>query len=268
MKLKSVEIKNFRSIESANISCSPSCLVLVGVNEAGKSNVLKALSTLGNFQPTRDDIREASQDESPIDKAFVEFSVVLEKHDVERIVVRLESTLLQKGNHPIVILGKQSYTLSEFIGQNARGVFSVDLIKGSKQGMYYKFAPGWVLTEGWYKPSNTCPPDWVTSDGKILKNYRLIFGADYPEIPTEYLAQVEPRELLSIGSAIANYVGSNPPQVVAWQYSDNNLLPASISIEEFKSNPQMCVPLLNMFRMAGISNIAEAIDGLAGQTRN
>lgn len=47
--IKSIEIKNFRSIERSKIKCSPYNL-FAGLNDAGKSNVLKALNLFFNGQ--------------------------------------------------------------------------------------------------------------------------------------------------------------------------------------------------------------------------
>ena len=46
MKLEKVRIKNFRSIADLSISFDMNCKFLVGINEAGKSNILRALSLL------------------------------------------------------------------------------------------------------------------------------------------------------------------------------------------------------------------------------
>ena len=48
MKLKNATIRNFRSIDNQKIEFEPSCRILVGINESGKSNVLKALTLLSN----------------------------------------------------------------------------------------------------------------------------------------------------------------------------------------------------------------------------
>ena len=45
MILKKVQIENFRSIKNETLDFSEdNCKILVGINEAGKSNVLKALN--------------------------------------------------------------------------------------------------------------------------------------------------------------------------------------------------------------------------------
>ena len=46
MELKRIEIKNFRSIKNASIDFDQNCKILVGKNDAGKSNVLKAIAAV------------------------------------------------------------------------------------------------------------------------------------------------------------------------------------------------------------------------------
>ena len=74
MKLTRAAITNFRSIAHSEVIFEPRCLVLVGINEAGKSNVLKALSTLArNYPMTRRDVRVAAPDEDKITTSNVRF---------------------------------------------------------------------------------------------------------------------------------------------------------------------------------------------------
>ncbi|MCA9478622.1 MAG: AAA family ATPase, partial [Nanoarchaeota archaeon] len=68
MILTKARITNFRSIpKHYEISFSPRCRILVGINEAGKSNILKALSLLNkkeDFSPT--DIRTPSKSDPQV----------------------------------------------------------------------------------------------------------------------------------------------------------------------------------------------------------
>ena len=44
MKLTSIQINNFRSIKKGTVDITDNCLILVGKNEAGKTNTLKAIA--------------------------------------------------------------------------------------------------------------------------------------------------------------------------------------------------------------------------------
>lgn len=46
MILNRIEISNFRSISEETIKFEPQCRVLVGINEAGKTNILDAIALL------------------------------------------------------------------------------------------------------------------------------------------------------------------------------------------------------------------------------
>ena len=64
MKLEKVCIKNFRSIETLDVCFDMNCKILVGINEAGKSNILKALSLLDPATEIKpEDVRQPLSDE-------------------------------------------------------------------------------------------------------------------------------------------------------------------------------------------------------------
>ena len=46
MKITKAEIKNYRSIEKFEFEFRHGCQILVGINESGKSNILRALQLL------------------------------------------------------------------------------------------------------------------------------------------------------------------------------------------------------------------------------
>jgi predicted ATP-dependent endonuclease of OLD family len=67
MFLKRCEIKNFRSIKDLTVNFDNNFQILVGLNESGKSNILRALSFLEpTVIPNADDIRDPRHDEEPI----------------------------------------------------------------------------------------------------------------------------------------------------------------------------------------------------------
>lgn len=51
MELKRIEIKNFRSIKNGKIEFNHNCLILLGKNEAGKTNVLRAIAAIFEKYP-------------------------------------------------------------------------------------------------------------------------------------------------------------------------------------------------------------------------
>lgn len=59
------------------------------------------------------------------------------------------------------------------------------------------------------------------------------------------------------------------PDVVFWEYDEDQLLPEKIRTTEFSSNPDSCVPLKNMFELAGIDEdeIEKTIDAASEHSK-
>jgi predicted ATP-dependent endonuclease of OLD family len=66
----------------------PSCLVLLGVNETGKSNILRALSLLNpNVAISPDDVRQIGSAEDPPRESSVEFFFPLSDEEKSELAV-------------------------------------------------------------------------------------------------------------------------------------------------------------------------------------
>lgn len=116
MKLASVQLTNFRSIASYELFFSYGCQVLIGINESGKSNILRALQLLDpDIQTSHSDIRIERQDESPVTKGLVRFKFELDEKEIEAIygalTSRFDSSSISK---PLVLDGVKSVTLKQF----------------------------------------------------------------------------------------------------------------------------------------------------------
>lgn len=66
MELQRIEIKKFRSIKDMTIEIKEingkKCIILVGKNEAGKSNILKAIAAVfGKYQVSTKDQKKRSR---------------------------------------------------------------------------------------------------------------------------------------------------------------------------------------------------------------
>src|SRR5438552_3343380 len=115
MRLTKVHIRNYRSIADVTISLEPSCRVLVGINESGKSNVLRALSLLSpELQPTPDDLREFGADEDPSQVAFVRFSFQHDQGERLEVFESIKPRVFDvDDNRPILMIGPNIYSLSQ-----------------------------------------------------------------------------------------------------------------------------------------------------------
>lgn len=92
MTLRRISISNYRSIHWANVDCAPSLdgsttLGLIGLNEAGKSSVLKAIASLnGAVEVTAKDFRDKASSSS----VYLEYE--LEEEEAEKIWMQVSAT--------------------------------------------------------------------------------------------------------------------------------------------------------------------------------
>jgi len=263
MKLQEVRIKNFRSITEVTIEFAPPCKALIGINESGKTNVLHALSMLSSDKsPTVDDVREPLADEPPIKEAHVWFVFRLTGLDHLGIIKTVEKDCrLTSINDPVNTTKTKS--IADLIKSTSTALYSVDLMGQRKHGSYWS-RPTVEIAESWFVPKANSPPEITLKDengtAKPLSTFKIIQG-DY--ITDSMSPHVEPLtgKILSsiIGSAIANWVNEHLPDCFLWSYSDQQLLPPSVTFSEFASNPNKFEPLRQMFVLAGIEDVAEAI---------
>jgi predicted ATP-dependent endonuclease of OLD family len=159
MKLSYVNIVNFRSIESLRIDLNPTCRVLVGINESGKTNILDALSMLSDeHSPSREDIREPLPDEPTIKSAYIRFVFEFVNNEIEEIYNALSSKVLShKINTPILKRKKDEIDLRNFLKMRNEGIYFVNLLDQSKSARYWVFYSTYKVLENWKKPSDACP---------------------------------------------------------------------------------------------------------------
>lgn len=265
MRLKCVDITNFRSIQSVKVDFAPHCRVLVGINESGKSNILRALSLVGDdFIPNAEDVREPLPSEKPIEDAYVRFVFSLNEDEIKGIFANIKPKILSKKiNEPLISKDSKELSLQEFCNVRNEGIYTIDLLTTKKSVSYWSIGQEYKVSPNWKKPSENCPADFsVNVDGKdvILKGYSLINTNEHTDIPETHLSSVDTNFINTlVGSEIIKIVPKNLPKVVFWKYDDQNLLPPTINLDTFASNPDSVVPLKNMFTLAGITDIAGEI---------
>jgi len=277
MRLTSVQIRNFRSIGFLELPLDPSCRVLVGINESGKSNILKALASLGTYVPSKQhDVREPLPNEPPIEQAEIQFRFALDTTETKDLFSLASQLVVARDMEKtaIALRGGQELTLRNFVEERNTGLYDVDVLSQTKKAKYWAIGNKYELAQGWKKPSDACPVDLQVkgrpgSGTTAVKSLKLIYSPDYPELPDEAFAEASIQDLAAIvGINVAAKIEQELPETVSWEYSDQNLLPASIGIDQFASNPNSCLPLKNMFTLAGVEDIGPAIAEARGKSRN
>lgn len=266
MNLHRVEIKNFRSISEQKIYFSPKCRVLVGINESGKTNLLKALSMLSaQVSPTKEDLRETHPGEGDIDSAYVRFIFRLEPSEIAEVyknisekvlAINLTASLVKEGDH--------SYSLEEFCRLRNEALYIVDILTLKKYINHWALGSKYKVVSQWKKLGPSCPTSFtidVDSTSPVpLSKFKLINPTGFSDIPSEYLVPVTPEDITTlVNEEVFKIVKSGLPECVYWTYADANLLPPQISLDQFAVTPDSCPPLKYMFELAGYSEITKTI---------
>ncbi len=253
------EIQNFRSIESLEFVFQPSCRVLVGINESGKSNILRALSLLDpDVEISGDDLREIRPSEKPYQKAYVRFIFTLSQEDKARglksLTKKIAGDLKVK---PIIQIGKKAMSVAEFVTTRTEVIYKVDLLKPSRTWTYFALPAAARVLGPW---------KWIsTKSAALAANAELaqfqIVDPDDSNVGGAELVDFVPEDLNDLVARQLHDLSQDQlPTVIFWRYDENQLLPGKIDIAEFSADPDTCIPLKHMFELAGHSDIAADIE--------
>lgn len=274
MKLNRVEIKNFKSIKDITVNFEPTCRVLVGINESGKSNILNALAFLGeDYKPVKkDDLREALPDEEPITESTIRFVFRFEKEESDKLIETVSAKIAANVKNPEIVSTTRSLTLKEYCSLLHEGLYKADILKETKSFSYWAIDNKYKLLAGWKKPTSACPADFsveLKGQNYQLSQYKLIRVADFANIPPEYLEDAIISDLNTLsGEVITTITEENLPEILFWEYDEDNLLPSAVKIDEFSADPNICTPLKNMFTLAGITEISTGIASAKARGNN
>ena len=263
MKLKKVEINNFRSIKYGEITFEPRCRVLVGINESGKSNILDALSFLSDeYQPKPEDEREPLPNETDKYKES-EVRFVFEINEKDDFYNRILSKIMGGKNTNILKKGEQNLTVRRYCESFDEGLFCINIKQNNKySSCFEKDTSNYKLVGGWKKPQ-IAPNDYefiVNEENYRLSEIALIQPKGEWNIPDDYLAPATFEDFYyAIVKEFYELMEESLPKVIYWKYSDEQLLPEKINLEDFTNDPNICIPLRNMFYLANQIPINEKI---------
>jgi predicted ATP-dependent endonuclease of OLD family len=256
MKIKEIQIQNFRSIENISIDFKENPRVLVGINESGKTNIIEALRLINpEFQILDTDIRLTEK--GPAEKSEILFIFKLENKELEDVYQRVCKQILSKNlDKPILRVNGVSINLKEFLyNYFNEGLYEIDIKGKSRRATYWEFDKKIEFLINFKKPRTGVNFTFQNEKGETLNisSFKLIDLTSYSNIPIEQLEEANIEIFNDIfGNAITEIVYENLPRVIYWKYEDKYLLPPLINISSFASNPENCIPLMNMFILAGI----------------
>ncbi|HCG05686.1 MAG TPA: hypothetical protein DEV75_12655 [Desulfovibrio sp.] len=273
MRIQRIEIENYRSIKKSSINFEDNFLILIGENESGKSNVLRACSCVGDKLCSPSDLRVACLDEKDVSDGSIKFVFqILEKDTVN--IENLFVSSVGGSDRKFIKFGDDKLSIIEYAKFLCREVHvMVDVRTGERTISFsrYKGLDG-VLGESFYAVSPSCPPG-IMVKGLKLKDFMYVISGD---ILDGNVAEAVPFEAAidMVHNSVAGYIQDNLPAVVFWGYSDAALLPAEIDCKSFFENPDICRPFKNMFIASGykdssdITNRFVALNGSRVNLRN
>jgi len=265
MRLSYVAIKNYRSIENLKLYFDPKCRILVGINESGKTNILKALNLLDPEKATtRRDLREPGLHESQITEAYVRFVFTLTSEEVSTLVEAVKGKILSNTYaSPIVKFSETSYTLEEFC-KSREALYIANLLVPTKHPSAWALPNDAKIMNKWKKVGPSCPQDFSVSKSNskqvLLKVFTLVDTSEFADIPTEYLVEAEVSDIYDpVSVFLKSKVQASLPKVLFWDYDESKLLPPKINLDQFCENPDSCLPLRRMFQLYGTVDIKKDI---------
>lgn len=260
MKLARAEIQNFRSIEDLKISFANGCEILIGVNESGKSNILRALQLLDPAAPVSvNDLRIERQDEAPISKGHVRFVFELSDAELDGIYSTVSKQFLAETMEmPIIEHAGKELSLKEFVFSVKEGLCRVDLPSGTRNFTYWSIDQSkYKLIGGWKKLKNAEKLTLIRQNEKSVPvdGEKVLQTAVFKALESLAFEPLTVADIhSSIGAEVSQIVKTNLPKCIYWAYSEQFLLPSSVNVNEFSANPDTCLPLKSMFELAGIKS--------------
>ena len=251
------DINNFRSIKDITIPFDKKLKIFIGYNEAGKSNIIKALSLLNvNKDTSNDDIRDSYSDEEHEDSAYVRFIFEFSNFEIDNLFKNMLARLFIKNE-------KDIETLSKFCNKNNQLIYMIDLQDNNR---YYQY---WTVPEKDYpliisKIRKIKKPDQSTvifDNNKLsLNNFEYIFIDEQIEIQENLLEDANFDSIMDIFFKEKKNLAVNlHPEVIFWSYNDFQNIPQRINIASFTNNSNSCMALKNMFFLSDIHEIKNEI---------
>ncbi|MDL2238144.1 ATP-binding protein [Christensenellaceae bacterium OttesenSCG-928-K19] len=274
MILKKIDIKNYRSIADLKIVPDPRCQVFVGINESGKTNILKALSLLSSErQISIEDLRNEGKDESKIEEAYVDFDFSLTEQESNEVIKKVLSSIHFENTPLHFIRNNKTMDLVPYLKGKCSVYYRCNIIEKEKSMNAFRNDDPKYVIQNLKKVKPGTNISIATKSGKTvtLTGAKLVAPSLYKEDALQYFEDEDctTHDVISLlNNTITTQMIEKLPKVVFWEYDKSNLLPSEISLDAFQKNPNSCAPLQSMFLLAGYSDIEGAITDAQGRSKN
>lgn len=255
MKLLRAEIKNFRSIADLKISFEPKCRILIGINESGKSNILRALHLLDpevTIQPS--DLRIERMDEPQVVDGWVRFVFSLDAEEVQDLATAVAAIFEKSAlSHPLLQTDKGPISAEQWINATHQGIHMALLPSGKRSSTTWAASASTKILPGWVRNKSSTPYEIVTGETTtVIAPACFGWVGDALATLPETLEHASVKQLYAVlTERVGAIVTKHLPKCIFWKYSDQYLLPSTIDVTSFCNSPNTCVPLKSMFELAG-----------------
>ena len=224
MKLEKIKIKNYRSIKDLTFEVKEIggnyLRTLLGLNESGKSNILKSISELNNEEEMdyeKDCLKDARGRNEPI-----EISAIYSMNEEEREeVARMINYEIDSGEIKV----EKRITLNSSLEKNIK----------------------WFIPKGGIK----IPPRFSKVLSNFLEERTKIPNVSKDDDERDNLDAIPNKEDIELPED--DFLYEREPKIDYWKASPEYLIKNPINLEEFKNNKESNVPLRNLFKLIGLS---------------
>jgi len=237
MKIKKITIENFKSIkEKIELEVKDIAnrrnLILLGINESGKSNILDAISLL---DPDSDwDYSSFSNSEREGDKVCVSFEFeLLDQADLRNYYL---TTILDDAISEEIVI--------------ERIVKNVEITSGDERNDFYHI---WVKNNKKFSQYALLDNNIVPFEGVAIDTSGVVTEPVDKDALEAYLED-----------NLSEYLDLSLPTVISWKYEPRYLINEAIDLNKFKDDNTVSVPLNNIFSIAGFKDIKAKIESLSG----
>jgi AAA ATPase domain len=259
MRLTRVKITNFRSIADETVHLDPPCRVLVGVNESGKTNILRALSMLDpEIHPGVNDIRDAVPGDAEDAESRVVFVFAVTPEERAEVLQELKGETVGDVDEAILVRNGKRMSLSNVV-MNWSEILLIVRTKDGQRSFSRWADPNSKILGQWHRPAKGTATnlEWG-GETRSLKDFTVIGPTQSTAFsPGDLTPHTTDTLLALIVEKFEEVV--ELPGVMLWQYEEENLLPGSIPLAEFSADPDICLPLKHMFMLARHEDVSEAI---------
>lgn len=259
MKLSQIDIKNYRSIADLSLPIDFNCQVLIGINESGKSNILRALSLLDpSNNPTQADLRIPRHQEPDVTDGYVRFRFSLSNEESLKIASGMESGVCQTSlDRPILKLAGKEMNIRDWCLSTKEALYRINFPSAERYFSTWSLPQDCEILNGWLRNKAEQEITLTHNDGHQLKIppgglWQAVNGFQYTDDQFRKATKEDITKLFS--RQFKTYLSDKLPKCIFWRYADNYLLPSSIDVSSFCENPESCIPLKSILELADLNS--------------